>query len=59
MITLFAKGLVILLLDVGCLALILVSVLYFCVFQTIIKEERDAESNAITFDNASYDERTF
>ena len=59
MIRLFAKVVVILLISLGFLALIIVSILYFWVFQAIRKDQRDAESNAITSDNASYDEGTF
>jgi hypothetical protein len=57
--SLFAYVVVILLISLGFLALILVSILYCCVFQAMRKDQRDAESNAITSDNASYDEGTF
>jgi hypothetical protein len=51
------RDLVIFLIVVGFLALIIVSILYWCVFQAIRKEKRDAKSNAITFDDTSCGER--
>jgi heme/copper-type cytochrome/quinol oxidase subunit 2 len=60
MMTVFAKVFMVLFIVIGSLALIIASILYWCVFQAIREEKRrrrDVESNTISFDDTTYGKR--